>query len=86
MGSPAGERQRPDACGCAHDLDRVADLLRQALEVIEGPRSYTQGIADWEQQARTFQRRQRPQQRASAAGGQSAPRAAHPHLTRGGQS
>lgn len=75
MGSPAGEQRLPDACGCAHDLAAVAGLLRQALAVIEGPRTYEQGISEWAQQVRDHRRNQHPHERVGAGGGPGAPRA-----------
>ncbi len=86
MRSPATKEQRPDACSCAQNLAQVADLLRQALAILERPTTYSQGVAHWEQQVRGYQRRQHPQDRVGATDGSSAPRAARPSLTRGGQS
>lgn len=80
MGSPAIDGQRSGRCTCGRDLDAIAAHLREALAIVERSHSYEQGVADWAQQARTFQRTQRPQQRASAGSGPGAPRAAaHTH-------
>lgn len=54
---PQAPKQVSGACDCAHNLAAAADLLRQALALLEGPRTYEAGIAQWHATVQAHQQR-----------------------------